>query len=216
MLLNFEKSWFEHNFGRKAKVWNIEMVHDLWLKAKERGEARRKDLTDCIEDIVKNVEPFSKNYVIGFLGAEKKGEPIPLRGDNEYRVYYNSGDNTCYYNISKSSLGVGYGYSRDTVKFGTRDEKLTFLLANQKSFDLGEKMHHLEKLCSNQHYRVKEILNKMIEENLRKRLKEYDRNDVIVIQISDKSYFVKVDNSHFPYKSFELLNEFTEETKIKI
>ncbi len=200
MLLNFEKSWFEHNFGRKAKVWTIEMVHDLWLKTKERGDARRKDLTDCIEDIVKSVEPFSKNY----------------RGDNEYRVYYNSSGNTCYYNISKSSLGVGYGYSRDIVKFGTRDEKLTFLLANQKTFDLGEKMRRLEKLCTNQHYRVREILNKMIEEKLRKRLKEYDRNDVITIQISDKSYFVKVDNSHFPYKKFELLNEVTEETKIKI
>lgn len=200
MLLNFEKSWFENNFGRKAKVWTIEMVHDLWLKTKERGDSRRKDLTDCIHEVVKNVEPFSKNY----------------RGDNEYRVYYNSGDNVCYYNISKSSLGFGYGYSRDIVKFASRDEKLTFLLSNQKAFDLGQKMYRLEKLCSNQHYRVREILNKMIEEKLKKRLKEYDRNDVIVIQISDKSYFVKVDNSHFPYKSFELLNEFTEENTIKI
>ena len=200
MLLNFEKSWFEHNFGRKAKVWTIEMVHDLWLKTKERSEVRRKDLTDCIEDIVKSVEPFSKNY----------------RGDNEYRVYYNSGVNTCYYNISKSRLGFGYAYSRDIVKFGTRDEKLTFLLSNQKAFDLGEKMFRLEKLCSNQHYRVKEVLNKMIEEKLRKKLTEYDRNDVITVQISDRSYFVKVDSSHFPYKSFELLNEVTTETTIKI
>ena len=200
MLLNFEKSWFENNFGRKAKVWTIEMVHDLWLKTKERGDSRRKDLTDCIHEVVKNVEPFSKNY----------------RDDNEYRVYYNSGDNVCYYNISKSILGFGYGYSRDIVKFASRDEKLTFLLSNQKAFDLGQKMYRLEKLCSNQHYRVREILNKMIEEKLKKRLKEYDRNDVIVIQISDKSYFVKVDNSHFPYKSFELLNEFTEENTIKI
>lgn len=200
MLLNFEKSWFEHNFGRKAKVWTIEMVHDLWLKTKERSEIRRKDLSNCIDEIVNTVEPSGKNY----------------KEDPEFKVYYNSGSNICYYNISKSSLGFGYGYSRDIVKFGTRDEKLTFLLANQKAFDLGQKMNHLSNLCSNQHYRVREILNKMIEENLRKRLKEYDRNDVITIQISDKSYFVKVDNSHFPYKKFELLNEVTEETKIKI
>jgi hypothetical protein len=56
----------------------------------------------------------------------------------------------------------------------------------------------------------------MIEEKLRKKLTEYDRNDVITVQISDKSYFVKVDSSHFPYKSFELLNEVTPETTIKL
>jgi hypothetical protein len=200
MLLNFEKSYFEYKFRRKAKVWTIEMVHDLWLRAKDRGEYRRKDLTDCIDEIVNTIEPTNKNH----------------RQDPEYRVYYNSGKNICYYNISKSSLGFGYGYSRDMVKFGTRDEKLTFLLANQTAFDLGEKMRRLEKLCSNQHYRVKDILNKMIEENLRKKLTDYDRNDVIIVQISDKSYFVKIDSSHFPYKSFELLNEVTPETTIKL
>ena len=43
---------------------------------------------------------------------------------------------------------MGYGYSRELLKFENRDEKLTFLLSNQEAFELGEKMRRLEKLCS--------------------------------------------------------------------
>lgn len=202
MNLNFKNSLYEYKFGRKPKKWSIEMVHDLWCRASERSNKRRKDFTDCIDEIVNTITPE-----IRF-------------GDEEYRVYFNTKNGINYFRLTKSRFGIGMAYSRELLKFegGTsqsRDEKLTFILANKEAFDLGEKMRRLEKLCSYKNYRVKEILSEMLQDELRKRYKEYDNRENMIIQISDKSYFVRVDSSHFPYKKFELLDEVKPDSFVK-
>ncbi len=198
MNLNFRNSYYEYKFGRKPKNWTIEMVHDLWRKAIERSNKRRKEFSDCIDEIVNTVTP-----------------EVSRIGDKEYRVYYNTKSGTTYYKISNSIRGMGYGYSRELLKFENRDEKLTFLLSNQEAFELGEKMRRLEKLCSYKHYRVKEILSEMIQDELRERYKEYDGRENMIVQISDKSYFVRIDSSNFPYKKFELLDEVKTDSFVK-
>lgn len=192
MRLNQENIYYEIKFGRKPKQWTIEMVHDLWIRAKIRSDKKRQDVIDCIDEIIKTVKPLDKNY----------------RGDDEYRVFYTSGKNTCYYTVSKSRLG-GYGYSNDILKFKNRDDKLSFLLSNKNAFELGQKFHELTKLCSYQHGRVARILSDMLNTYLRNNFKDYG-NEVMTIKISDKSYYIKADSSNYPYKNFELLNEVTE------
>lgn len=203
MNLNFKNGFYEYKFGRKPKQWSIEMVHDLWCRTLDRSNKRRKDLIDCIDEIVNTITPEVNRF-----------------GEKEYRVYYNIESVVNYYKLSNSQRGLGMSYTRDLLKFEgnsaqSRDEKLTFILANQKAFELGEKMLRLEKLCSYQHYRVKEILSEMLQDELRKRYKEYDNRENMIIQISDKSYFVRVDSSHFPYKKFELLDEVKPDSFVK-
>jgi hypothetical protein len=194
MRLNQENPYYKIKFGRKPKEWTIEMVHDLWVRAKDRSDKKRQDVRNCLDEIIRTVKPFDKNY----------------RGDNEYRVFYTNGKDTCYYTISKSELG-GHGYSHDILKFKDRDDKLTFLLSNQNAFELGQKFHDLNKLCSYQHGRVGKILSEMLNTYLRNNFKDYGGfNEVMTIRISNKSYYIKVDNSSYPYKKFELLNEVTE------
>jgi hypothetical protein len=198
MRLNFDNAYFEYKFGRNPKVWNIGMVHDLWVKSKQRSEIRLKQLQDCIYEIVQTVEPLNKNH----------------RNEPEYRVFFNHKKNVMCYKISKQD--IGYCYSVDTLKFESRDEKLTFILSNQNSFDLGEKMKYLESLLTYQDRKLMNLLNEMIQKILRDKFKKKDVSGALIIQISGKSYFVKIDNSNFHYRSFELLNEVTPETTIKI
>jgi hypothetical protein len=194
MSYNKQNLYYEVKFGRTPKIRTIEMVHDLWIRAKIRSDKKRKDLIDCIDEIIKNVDPFKKDY----------------RGDDEFRVFYNNGKYTCYYTISKSRLG-GYGYSNDVLEFKNRDDKLTFLLSNQ-NFELGQKFHELNKLSSYQHGRVEQILSDMLNKYLQDNFKELTGfNEIMTIKISDKSYYVNVDSSNYPYKKFKLLNEVSEQ-----
>lgn len=205
MRLNCENPWFEMKFKRKAKVWTLEMIHELWLKTIERTKIRREQFTSCINEIVNTIEPEVE------------------RDEKIYRVYFSKKSQVNYYQISKSQFTDGYGYRKEILKFADRDEKLKFLLSNDKSFELGEKMNNLETLLSYQHSKIKSILSDRLHKYL---LNEYVRKghfaidlSTIIVKIQDKSYFVdaKIINYSKPqYIQFELLHEIRPDTTFEI
>lgn len=207
MRLNCENPWFEMKFKRKAKVWTLEMIHELWLKTIERTKIRREQFSSCINEIVNTIEPEVE------------------RDEKIYRVYFLRKSQVHYYQISKSQFTDGYGYRREILNFADRDEKLKFLLSNDLSFELGEKMNNLETLLSYQHSKIKSILSDRLHKYLSN---EYVRkghfsikNDLstIIVKIKDKSYFVdaKITNySNPPYIQFELLHEVRPDTTFEI
>jgi len=207
MRLNCENPWFEMKFKRKAKVWTLEMIHELWIKTIERTKIRREQFSDCINEIVNTIEPEIE------------------RDEKVYRVYYFKNSEIRYYQISKSQFTEGHSYRKEVLKFADRDEKLKFLLSNNKSFDLGEKIHNLENLLSYQHNKVKNILSDRLHKHL---LNDFVRkghfnplNDLktIIVKIQDKSYFVNAQITTYTnpqYIQFELLHEVRPDTTFEI
>lgn len=207
MRLNCENPWFEMKFKRKAKVWTLEMIHELWLKTIERTKIRREQFTSCINEIVNTIEPEVE------------------RDEKIYRVYFLRKSQVHYYQITKSQFTDGYGYRRELLNFADRDQKLKFLLSNEKSFELGEKMNNLETLLSYQHSKIKSILSDRLHKYL---LDEFVRkghfnplNDLktIIVNIQHKSYFVNAQITTYSnpqYIQFELLHEVRPDTTFEI
>lgn len=127
-------------------------------------------------------------------------------------MYILNPDNVHCYKISWHSDWKSYGISQDTVTLKTRDEKLTFILAKDREFELGQKYHHLSYICSDLHHRVKSILWRMVEEKLQKKFKDVGHNipDVFILKIGTKKYFIKLDGQHrYGYCRFHMKNEYT-------
>ena len=190
--------FFRHKYGRKPKAWTIKMVHDLWIKAKERTLKRRKDFCDHIDKVFNELEPNSTNYL----------------GENEYRVYYNAGERIMYYQLTKSKEH-GYSFSHNSLEFKTRDDKLSFLIShNEKSLELGNEMRRLERLRAYQDNRVKSILDKMIETYVQNNCPVLN-NEIEIVNISGINYHLKVDKTYgFKYVKCTLLSEVKPSIKI--
>jgi hypothetical protein len=108
-----------------------------------------------------------------------------------------------------------YGVNTDTLDFSkdpvqARNEKIEFILNNEKGFEMGEKYRQLDKMLSYLHYNIFDLLWYEVEEFLRKKFKDikYFREDVIKINISDKIYYAQIDPQHrFQYKEFHFRGE---------
>lgn len=185
---------FTKRFKRKMKVWTIDEVHDLWLRACDRAAIRQKEKSDFINEIVKE---------------------IPMNDRKEHVVYFYHRNDTsksvrCY-KISWHSDWKSYGIGQDTVQLKTRDEKLTFILAKDKEFEMGQKYHHLDYMCTALQWRVKEIMWRMVEEKLQKKFKDASYiPDVFILNIGTKKYFIELDGQHrYGYCKFHMKNEYT-------
>ena len=77
-------------------------------------------------------------------------------------------------------------FSKDPVR--GRDEKIEFILNNEKVFEMGEKYRQLDRMLSYLHYNIFDLLWYEVEEFLRKEFKEvkYFKEDVIKISIGNK------------------------------
>jgi len=184
--LNFRNpEYFKHIYGRYPKNWTIESVHSLYLKLLERSNKRYELTRECIDEITSTIPK-----------------------DNKHICYYETDDRTMcieftYYNEYKS-----YGVSRNTLDMSklSRDEKLAFLLATEKQFELGEKYNRLSKNESSYHYYVFSVLWEMIENKLKEHFKGVRPKDTFVISISDKKYYVIVDRDRY-YGNFKFGGE---------
>jgi len=133
--LNYQRFWgnsdlFKMRFKREPKVWTIDEVHELYLKVFERHSKRQKLVIDCIDRIVSEVQEFEKD---------------------KRKVYFNQESKIYQRELSKNSEYDSWGIrSADLVKFNTektinnRNEKLEFLLSNEKAFELGELYQSLQ------------------------------------------------------------------------
>ncbi len=195
--VNFLRSWeFEFKFKRAPKKWSFKELHDLYIRAKERADKRRKDYSDFIERIIKEVEPNEKG---------------------EHRVYFNR-ESTYMFCIRKDE-DFGWSYSTCQVSFSkdvvaAREEKIEFILSNQKQFELGEELRRLEKMKSSFDRHVFGIIEEAMDEELRRRykkVKNYNVPKVIKVDLGETVYYAALDrdsrNSGYDWKRFEILGQ---------
>lgn len=203
MNINFRNYWFEQRFNRKPKVWTLDMIHDLYLKSKERFDLRQLDIKNCLNEIV---ETTPKN---------SKGEHII------YFYHETDKNNIWCYKFSYSDEHRSYTTLRSRVidRGSNREDKLDFLTSNEKQFELGDKYRKLQKLLSKHHYFLFKLMSDMLEEHLRKHYKEKNvfPEDIFIVKIGETNYFVKTDTQHrYGYMRFEIKNKFIDSNIINI
>lgn len=199
---------FYYKFGRNKKVWSINALHDLYIRASERSERMRKEAVDVIYEIVNEI-PKSK-----------------LHG-KDYHITYFYIDKVLYqYEMHYMSEWDSYGTSSNKTNFkeggleNARENKLHFLLNNTKAIELGEKYHKLSNSCKSYEYKIKSILLEMIQDKLVesfKKVRFFDIPKVIEIDINERKYIFTIDNSsNGYYRKFNLVGELTSTSSIKL
>lgn len=201
--VNFLRSWeFELKFNRDPKDWTFEDLMRLYHRAKERADNRRKAFSDMIDKTIEELEPDEKGYV---------------------KAYFYIGDQAYSYNLRKDAT-FGWCYSTEQVAFSTkdavlkRDQKVEFLLQNQKSFELGEELRRLEKMKSVFDRHVFGIIEEAVDAKLCARFKNVKNHQVprvIKIDLGGEIYYAALTkesrNSGYDWKSFEILGKAEEE-----
>ena len=201
--VNYLRSYeFELKFGRSPKQWSFKNLYDLYIRAKERSEKRQKDLSKIIKKICDEIEPSSNGRI---------------------NVFYYHGDNVNYFSINKD-IDYGWSYSTNTVNFTNdnkvknREDKIDFLLNNERKFELGEEMYRLERLRSYLHLHVFQIIETSVNEQLCEKFKNVKNHlvpKVLKVDIGGNLFYVTLDkdskNSMSNYKSFEILGPDTED-----
>ena len=120
------------------------------------------------------------------------------------------------YSIRKDE-DFGWSYSTSQVVFSkdvvaARDEKIEFILSNQKQFEFGEELRRLEKMRSSFDRHVFGIIEEAMDEELRKRYKKTKNHyvpKVIKVDLGGTTYYAALDkdsrNSGYDWKRFEIL-----------
>ena len=193
---------FEWKFKRQPKLRTISEVHDLYLRAMDRSSKKYKEVSDCIDEIVREIPPTPSNNG---------------RYSDKYITYFYSDDILYQYSMSYEASYGTYGTSSDRVKFDEgsvteiRDKKIHFILNNQKALELGEKYHRLSAANKYLHYNVREAFEVMIVESLEKKFKDTKAVDLpkaIPVLVGGKKYMFTVDpQSWGTYKKFIFLGE---------
>jgi hypothetical protein len=202
--VNLLRKWdFETKFKRAPKQWSFEQLYDLYLRAKERSDKRRKEHSDFINKIIKEVQPNERG---------------------EHRVYFSREHGKTYMYCIRKDTDFGWCYSTEHVIFSKdivvgRDEKLEFILSNQKQFELGEELRRLDLMKSNFDRHIFGIIEQLVNESLCKKyknVKNYDVPKIIKINLAGIIYYAALDkesrNSGYDWKRFEILGK--EETEI--
>jgi len=201
--VNFLRRWeFELKFDRDPKEWSFEKLMRLYHSAKERADKRRKDFSDMIVKTIEELEPDEKGYVKAYFHIDDAAYSYNLRKDYEF----------------------GWCYSTDRVSFETkdavlkRDQKIEFLLANQKRFELGQELRRLEKMKSVFDRHVFGIIEEAVNEKLIARFKNAKNQlvpRVIKIDLGGEIYYAALTkesrNSGYDWKAFEILGKAEDE-----
>jgi hypothetical protein len=187
---------FERKFNRNPKQWSLEDLHDLYLRAKERAEKRWKLSQSIIDTIQKEIVQF----------------------DNKTQVYfYQTTRDTTYlrnYEFTWKNKRDKYtSWSIGDPKLNNREERLDFLIANSRAFELGQQFYEsktLEDMSWRTMWRVKDIFWQVLERKLRSLYESEVVKETLIIEVSGHKYFVHVDNG-YGYPNFRLQNEFNGE-----
>ena len=146
--VNFqEKELFFYRFKREPKTWSLEEIQDLWDRSRERGK-KRQSLISKVYDKIINEIPKDKN-----------GRKV---------VYYTENDKVYKYEFSYTHEFKSWGYSTGRVEFSkdktaARDEKIEFILSNDRAFELGKEFRDIQKFRTKLEYKVKQIFINLIE-----------------------------------------------------
>jgi hypothetical protein len=191
---------FKYKFNREPKNWTIEQLHDLYFRTKDRALDRSKICKDIVEKI--------KSEII--YDSSESGYNYKT-----YLVYfYQESNKTTYlrqYKLTFHDSRDSYSYSINDPKLNSREERLDFILANGRAFELGQEFYEakrIEDMAWKSMWVVKSVMWEEVESKLREIYKYGEKYapDTLVIQIGEKQYFVHVDNSH-GYSKFQLKDE---------
>lgn len=197
--INQDNTYFKTRYGREPKTWTITQVHDLWVKASARFDKLQKEKTDYISYIVNNIPANdSKEHIVYFYNCWKDGvyHVDNMSTISTYTFFYEK--EYKYYSIRTNELKFA-----DNTK--GREDKIDFILSNDKCFEMGQKYHEIERMRSNKHYIVHHILWEMVEDELRKHFKDSNTlpPDIFVITISGIRYNIQTDPQHrYGYMKF--------------
>ena len=197
-----EPEMFRYKFRRDPKVWSIEKVHNLYVRALVRSKKMHEELIDSIHEIARVI-------------------PLSVDGYNKkcHITYFYREDVLYQYEMSYMKEYDSYGTSSNRVNFNEgnleniRERKINFILNNEngKAFELGEKYDRLSHRSKNFHFNVKEVLVEMIRDELQKKYKAvkiFDIPKIIPVSINDRTYIFTLDRqSSGYYKKFELIDE---------
>jgi hypothetical protein len=132
MKINFQmKEIFEYKFGRQPKMWSIEELHSLWIEAKSRHNKRSKILWNLIKEAGETLPGPKNEKHVYFYRSNKDG----TKSLNRFNLYFRSEYNS-------------WSYSWDSAKLETRDEKLSYWIADERNFELGQKIFEAQKFTS--------------------------------------------------------------------
>lgn len=184
---------FQIKYKRKPKIWDIESLHNLWLKSKERSDKRSKDVWDQITKIA---------------------ESIPANDRGEHHAYYTQDGETRCYIVRYESTYKSHSLGNETMKFKTREEKLDFFLSTELNFQMGEELKRLKEFESKYHWVTFNILWDQVEEKLRKKFKNSRPDSSFTIEIGDKKYIISTEDRYGSYHKFKLESELTEPIRI--
>lgn len=199
---DFIKSDFgKKRIKRKPTEKTLEQIHDTWRRTEERANKRIKQSNDLMMIIINE---------------------IPKNDKGEHVVYYNN-DNILYnYTFKYDNFYKSYLIGNNLVELPSgsnvdaRNERLEFLLSNNKAFDFGEQYRKLEKYESRKHYYFKRKFTDIVQDKLReefKNTKASDLNTINIVQVSDKKYYFILDDQHkYGWKVFHYSGEFKENT----
>lgn len=196
--VNFFRTWeFRDKFKRDPKTWSFKELHDLYLRAKERADKRRKDFSEFIDRIMADIDPKENGY---------------------YQVYFDREGTTSMYSIRKDDH-FSWAYSTDRVTFSkdivkAREEKIDFILSNNRQFELGEELRRLEKMKSSFDRHVFYIIEQAVNEKLCEKFKKVKNQlvpKVIKADLGGIVYYVALTkesrSSGYDWKSFEILGK---------
>jgi len=197
----FESELFGFKFNREPKIWSIEQVEDLWIRSCERAKKRsllsRKVYDRIINEIPKN----------------DKGQKL---------VYFKEKGIIYQYAFTWTQSFNSWGYSWNQVRFSdnkgkARDEKIDFILSNDKSFELGEEYRSTKKMECKLQRRVLSIMCEMVEDKLKDIYKGKYPPDITQVKIGDNKYYFEVDSEHrYDYLKFHFKGKVDDDNTIDL
>lgn len=184
-----------------SKYRSLDLIHDIWVRSIERSNLRRDNLIKVLDKIVENTEKDHYGY-----------SKVFLKEDNKHYVYEIS------YNIGFKSNS----YSLNHLTFNSdlqsgRDQKLEFLLADEKLFKMGEELRRADRANSYLQYIPERELNKALSLKLKAHFDKIKKTpeDVFIAKIAGKKYYVGLpsgsSSKYYGQYDFKILHEVEEE-----
>lgn len=175
---------FEWKFKRKPKVWSVDDVHALWLKAKERNDNRHKQRWDYILEITRE---------------------IPADDQGCHIVYYTTNNREYKYVISYDKRFKSHSISSRDACMDNRDDKISYWMSNEKSFEMGQKLYEMTSKFQSEiiFYSINQILwENIVFDKLRKKYRDEIPPASFVLKVGTKNYIISCDSRYDYYHKF--------------
>lgn len=201
----YDEQMYEARFDRKARQWTPEQLMGLYFAAKERSDKRQKAITAVINTALEELTPDENGKIKLYNYTDDE--------DGSIRVH-----------TLRKDRDFGWGWSQDWLKFSNdkekrRDEKIKFLLENERAFELGEKLVAKDAMRSWHHRHVWKAICDLIDRRLCEHFKKTKFGDMphfFTIDFGGHAMYVEMDkNSNSSWKKFNVRG-LADDERIKI